>query len=394
MTLKQQAVGYFNIPHFPIAVEQAIDPNIRQCALAVAPHNSDKALIWSVSDQAKEEGIYKGMPISMAKKQCRRLKIIEPNPDLYNRVNRKLFQLFAKKLPLFEFERNGKIYFDYTGMEALYGPMEDFSFKLKNDVHQSFKLESSIGLGLNKLISKTAAKTITLERDLRLVKIGDEKKFLSPLPHIVLPAVQDLLKRNQRQCTNTLEELCLDLVEDIRLLHLDHLDIIFQKEAQRVFQMARGIDYRPICPPHQKNMLLEEIILNKPTNNLSFLHRYLEQLLDKIGHQLRSRQLFAGQLVLGLRYADYQYASKSQVLTTPFQYPQEVGDLLKSMFNKLYSRRVSLRYLSIECHHLGQYAQQLTLFQESDKSKQLIDTIDQIKQKLGANISLGGSFLK
>jgi DNA polymerase-4 len=65
------------------------------------PH-SERALVLSVSPEARREGIFKGMPLGKAMKFCPDLTVLPPNRDLTGKACHVLDKTVAHYTPLWE----------------------------------------------------------------------------------------------------------------------------------------------------------------------------------------------------------------------------------------------------------------------------------------------------
>ena len=387
-------ISYLNIPTFPIALERIQDSELKECELAIAPLSSDRAKIWAVSKEAKEAGISKGMTVATAKRLCRSLHLIHPNPDLYKQVNRKLERAILKLLPVYEFEREGKAFLDLTGFHHVYGTPEDFSLRLKKNIKEDFSLECSFGNACNKLVSKTAAKVASDDVSDHILSIneGREASFLEPMVVDVLPVVQGLKKKRTTHTQDIFEDLNLHYVKDLTQLDRFHLTIAFgPQKAELIHQMARGIDPREVHPPKHEPIIFEETHLEKETNNIFSLVREMEALVEKACHRLRAIDQYATRLTLSFRYSDFRFVEKNKTFELPFQYSHQVLKDCRRMINHMIVRRTTIRYISFELGGLTKNEIQMDFFDHFDDRKnprQIEETLDQIKEKFGSDILL------
>jgi hypothetical protein len=72
---------HLHIPAFSIAVARVCEPRLRDRPVAVAPPQSERALVISASSEARKEGVFKGIPIGKAIKLCPDLTVLPPNPE-------------------------------------------------------------------------------------------------------------------------------------------------------------------------------------------------------------------------------------------------------------------------------------------------------------------------
>lgn len=398
--MEERTISYLNVPSFPIALERIQDPRLNEREVAVAPRSSDRAKVWAVSSEARKAGISKGMPVGQAKRIAPSLTIIEPNPDLYKQVNRKLETAIKKWLPVYEFEREGKIYLDYTGFRRLYGGPEDFSLQLKRLLKNDFSLDCSLGHAANKLVAKAAAKEVIkesrpspLNHHILRIEQGQEAPFLRPLEADVLPVVRTLKSRRSSRTHNVFDELNLRTVQDLARLDRLYLTVAFGPfHAETIYKMARGIDPRPVVPPKLEPTVFSEEHLEKETNNIFDLNFKMENLLEDVCRRLRVMGQHASSLTVGLRYSDYKYVEKKKTFDDVFQYQHQVARELRKVFTHLLNRRVTIRYLSLEACGLKQSEIQLSLFDEC-RNLTLDKTLDEINNKFESKVILGRKLL-
>lgn len=398
-TMKERIISYLNIPSFPVALERIQDPRLKEREVVIAPRSSDRAKVWAVSPEARAAGLYKGMPVGHAKRVVPGLTIVEPNPDLYKQVNRKLETAIKKWLPVYEFEREGKIYLDYTGFHRLYGGPEDFSLQLKRLLKNDFSLDCSLGHAANKLVAKAAAKEVIREqsKDLILqIRRGQEEPFLHPLEADVLPIVRTLKSRRSTRTHNVFADLNLRTVADLAQLDRLYLTVAFGPfHAETIYKMARGIDPRPVVPPKSEPIVFCEEHLERETNNIFDLNFKLENLLDEVCNRLRVMGQHAQSLTIGMRYSDYKYVEKKKRFDNEFQFQHQVAKELRKVFTHLLNRRVTVRYLSLEASGLKSSEIQLSLFEEFEhkKEKSLESTLDALDRKFQGKVVFGRKLL-
>lgn len=383
---------YFNIPSFPTEVATVMHPEFKDCPMAIAPPNSDQSKILACNDLAKLEGIQKQMPLAIAKRMCRSLKVFSPEPDLYRKINSRLIHKVSKSIQLFEVEREGKIYLDFSGFEKLYGPKQDFAFNFQKEILNDFKLQSSVGMAKNKLVSKIAAKSVSYARDIYSIQFGEEKNFLSPLSHMLLPISRQIKERQQHRLGDIFDDLNIHTIHDLRSLSRVHLLVAFKDHADIIYQMARGIDHRPLLPPRREVSIAEEMQLIEETNSLSIIQSYVYELLERATFKLRHQNRYAQKIYLAIRYSDYKLVEVEKKISKPFQMSYEAEKLVFQMLSQVFYRRTNIRYITLELKSLVHQYRQLSLFdlmdtQNPEKSKEhLSEKLDAIRKKFGFDI--------
>lgn len=382
----KRTIDFLNISSFMVSVERVKDPCLKRRAVIVAPVNSDSAKVWDVSFEAKEAGVRKGMELALARRLDKNLKIVSPNPDLYQSIHKKLLRHAARLTPLFESEGLGKIYLDFTGFDKLYGKPEDFARKAREQIANSFSLTGRMGVSRNKLVAKAATNPYRVKEEvLWLPKAGS---FLDPFPNHALPVVKELKK--SAALADVFEDLNLLTVGDLRSLDMSTLEALFPGRHELIYQMARGVDHRPVLPPRNEPSIVAEAHLEE-TNSLTRLAQTMSALADQAFAKLRAKSFVAGKIKLALRYADYKYLEKTIEFRDPKQFIHEAQSDLERGLGFLFTRRTAVRYLFLELLDLGKREVQLGLFE--DPQKPLIEAVDDINKKFPRKLKFGREIL-
>jgi DNA polymerase-4 len=211
------------------------------------------------------------------------------------------------------------------------------------------------------MVSKVAAKSASPFKEIFQVKEGTEPEFLAPLPITVLPVVREMAKKNM---DTSFDDLNLKMVSDILNLDFYALEIAFGKKAQVVFEMARGIDQTPLYPSSLENIIFEESYLEEDTNDLVILRSILSHHLERATFRMRKEGIYAQKLRLSLRYSDFKFVSKEKKLKKESFYVQDFSPIIFEMFQRIYTRRTRVRFLSLEFLDLKTSEIQLSLFEE------------------------------
>lgn len=387
---------HIHIPAFSIAVERVCCPGLRERPVVVAPLHSDRAVILSASSEARQEGIFKGMPLGRAVKFYPGLIVLPPNPSLTERASKVLIKKASQYTPLWEPARPGHIYMDLTGTERLWGQAKDTANRLSREIKGDFRLAGTVGVAGNKMVSSIASRILPSEGILD-VDHGRESFFLAPLKVDFLPGVGHVRKRA------LLEELNITLVREIAEMDICNLKMIFRKETRVIHERALGIDPTPVYPPRVKPSVSEEITLQQDENDDEKLLGFLYCLVEKCAKRLRNRSLIPGRAGLLFRYADQVEVKRRVKLPCESFWDFDLYRPFEEEFIKACGRRVRVRYMRVWFQDLSSRSRQLSLFppgshREAKKQKQVIKALDKIRdryggEKIAAGRGTQGAFL-
>jgi DNA polymerase-4 len=370
---------HLHIPSFQITLERISHIELRERPVVVAPAHSERALILSVSREARREGIFKGMALNKALRFCPDLTVLPPNPALTEKGNQALAKAVAHYTPLWEPARPGHMYMDVTGTERLWGRAKDAARRISKEMKDRLSLSGAVGVAGNKMVSGIASRLMSTEGVLD-VDHGRESAFMAPLKVDLLPGIGHVRKRV------LLEELHITLVREIAVLDMQHLKMVFGRQALVIQQRAWGIDPTPVHPPEKKPTVSESITLTRDENDDHKLLATLYALVEKCGQRLRSRSLIPRQAGLVLRYSDQIEVARQIKLPDANFHDSDLYAPLEILFYKAYQRRVGIRFMRVWFRDLTAPSLQLSLFARPSgegKKDRVTNALDRIRERHG-----------
>jgi DNA polymerase-4 len=374
----EREIIYLTVPGFPVAVERVIHPELRGKPVIVAPQGASRSVVTALSPEAWSAGIRKGMVLSKAMRYCRSAIVLPPNEPLYLRACRAIFRVLENFSPVLEPSGYGHAYLDITGTGRLFGPPRDTAWRAQNEIRRQLRLDSSLGIASNKMVSRIASEVVTRPACLHDVPPGNESSFLSPLPVRLLPGIG-------AQIEAQLKDLNIRIIREITAMRLEHLTLAFGRFGILLHQRARGIDITPVNPLRAAPALEFETVLPEDSNDYDLLRRVLFDLCNHAGEQLRERKQRAGQVELRVRYADYRDDGSKFKIAPPAQssavlYARALPVLIVNL-----KRRTRVRSMHLRLTDLSFGSVQLELFVDPMPERQLKleSALDVLRRRYG-----------
>ena len=371
---------HITVPAFPIALARVIHANLRGRPVAVAPLNSERALLQCISAEAAAEGVHAGTSIYHARRSCPSLIVIAPDPHLMAKGSQALLELSGEFTPIVE-PGAGRAFLDLTASRRLFGPARDVAARLERAIANSMGLEAMAGAGINKLVSRVAA-DVMREPGVYDVFHGAERSFLAPFPVSVLPGVGE-----SRQ-TLLFRDLNLHRVEQVASLSVPQLRLAVGPFAPLLHDRARGIDRSPVQPPRFSTEIVEEGLLDQEENDDAILLSELLRLVEGCGLRLRRLKRGARKLTLSVMYADGATEQGKKVLPVAASLDLALLSAVEELFFATCRRRQRVRGLRLSCDQVAEEAGQMDLFAPvtahvSQKQVDLQETLDLLREKHG-----------
>jgi DNA polymerase IV len=378
---------HITVPAFPIALARVIHSKLRGRPVAVAPLNSERALLQCVSAEAASDGVHAGMPIYQARRFCPSLDVIAPDPHLMARGSQALMELSGEFTPIVE-PGAGRVFLDLTASRKLFGPARDVAARLEKAIGSQLGLTAMAGAGINKLVSRVAA-DVMREPGVYDVFHGSERNFLAPFPVSVLPGVGE-----SRQIL-LLRDLNLQRVEQLASLSVPQLRLAVGPFAPLLHDRACGIDRSPVQPPRFTTEIVEEGLLDQEENDDAILLCELLRLVEGCGLRLRRLKKGARKVSLSVMYADGVTEQGKKLLSTPTSLDLPLLQAVEELFFATCKRRQRVRGLRLSCDQVAEDAGQLELFAQaaadvSQKQCDLQEALDSLRDKHGKGAVLWG----
>src|SRR5437867_6209141 len=376
----EREVIHIEIAGLAVAVERVVRTELRRRAGIVAPIGPARSVVTALSQEAWEAGIRKGMVLAKAVRYCREAVILPPNEPLYARASRAIFKVLQNFSPALEPSGYGHAYLDVTGTDRLFGPARDTAWRAQKEIRQQLRLDATVGVASNKLVSKIASAVIK-PVGLQDVHPGEEPSFLAPLPVRVLPGVG-------LQTEAQLAELNIRIVRDLTVIEMEHLTLAFGRLGLALYERARGIDNTPVFPPRSVPAVDQEKTLAEDSNDYGLLRALLFELCERAGERRRIEKERAGRLELRVRYSDYREDSGKTKLAPPLQSTPALCAATEPLLKRVLTRRTRVRSLHLRLTDLAGGPVQMPLFADPGSSRQakLESSLDQLRRRFGANV--------
>jgi DNA polymerase IV len=371
----KRAIAHFDLDSFFVSVECLKNSKLRGKAIAVGGH-SDRGVVASCSYEARKFGVRSAMPVKLAKRLCPELLIIKGDMDSYSRFSNIITEIIASQVPVFEKSSIDEFYIDVSGMDKFFGCAQ-YVMELRKKIIRESGLDISHALATNKLVSKVATNEVKPNGE-SIVIAGNEKNFLAPLKIEKLPMVGN-------QTATLLHRMGVETVSILSQIPVEMLINLLGKNGIELWRRANGIDETPIVPYHEQKSIGTENTFETDTIDISFLHKELVRMTERIAFELRCNNKLTGCITVKIRYSDFQ------TMTIQSAIPYSAADHVliqkaTELFKKLYDRRLLVRLIGVRFSNLVGGNYQINLFEDTQEMIRLYQAIDSVKQQFGEKL--------
>ena len=372
-----QDVFHIRLNNIAIQAEQIMDPSIKTCSVAIISSEHPDGSIVALSSEAKEEGLFCGMKVSLVRKISHSTILLPYNKSLYNRIDNHIYSTLSRYTPTIEPNGMGNYFLDMRGMSALKGDMQNTGLSIIKHIQNETSLLGIVGISINKLVSKVI--TTVVSDMIHKVNNGDEKKFLSPLKPQVLPIVDN------RTVKRILKFLFIEQIKNIQDIskQVEEFKILFGSHANSLAKQSNGFDQSPVMPPYYLDHIVEQTILPKDTNDETILLAIVKDLAEQIAFILRKRKQVSDIVQLEIYYSDgYKSSSLGKINSID---DSSVKIIFKKLFLRANKRRNRIRTILVDLCRFSPYVEQINLFDmnHQNRSLEISRSIEKIRLKYG-----------
>lgn len=371
----ERTILHLDLDTFFVSVER-LQNNRLEGKPVIVGGSSGRSVVAGCSYECRYFGVHSGMPIKMALRLCPSAIIIHGDADLYSRYSNLITEIIAESAPVFEKTSIDEHYLDLTGMDRFFGSSL-WAAELRNKIIKNSGLPISSGMSLNKTVSKIATGEAKPNGSLK-ISANDVQPFLNPLSIRKIPGVGN-------QNYQKLRTMGVSTIESLTHIPVEIMERVMGKNGVIIWKKANGIDHSPIKPYTERKSISTERTFDTDTTDRTLLDAVIASMVEKLCFKLRKKQKLTSCVTVKIRYSDFNTTSlQKKIPYTAFDHL--LLEVVRSLFQKLYNRRMLIRLIGVKFSDLIHGFQQLSLFDSQPNIANLYMETDKMKIRYGSHI--------
>ncbi|USQ15544.1 DNA polymerase IV (plasmid) [Legionella lytica] len=291
---------------FYAAIEMRDFPELAHRPIAVGGEADRRGVIATCNYAARSFGVRSAMPTAKARKLCRNLILRPVRMEVYRQESEYIREIFAEYTDLIEPLSLDEAYLDVTESSQCQGSATWIAQEIRARIFNARQLTASAGIAPNKSLAKIASDWHKPNGQ-KVIKPEEVAAFMVDLPVRKLFGVGPKLEEK-------LHALNIQTCGDLYYYSLENLVSAFGIMGHRLYELARGIDERPVNPERiRKSISVEETYL-QDLPDVSTCIAALPELMTRLeGRIERAGPLDIHNVFVKLKFSDFQQTTVEMV---------------------------------------------------------------------------------
>jgi DNA polymerase-4 len=262
---------------FYASIEMRDNPELVGKPIAVGGSPERRGVVATCNYEAREFGIHSAMSAAQARKRCPDLIIIRPDMEKYRQASARIHDIFQRFTDVIEPLSLDEAYLDVSQCRQHDGSATQIAESIRQAVKQEVRITISAGVAPNKFLAKIASDWRKPD-GLFIIRPEQVDSFVAQLPVKKLHGVGKVTAAK-------MHGLGINTCAQLRALEQDELHQHFGSFGERLYQLSRGIDERPVQTERIRKSVSVE---NTYAHDLADLEACLAE-LPRLTAQLQKR---------------------------------------------------------------------------------------------------------
>ena len=291
-----RAIIHLDMDCFYAAIEVRDRPELKGKPVGVGGARDRRGVLTTCNYEARAFGVHSAMPTFMALQRCPKLIVLPTRFDVYRRESAVIRGILHRFSTLVEPLSLDEAYLDVTAHPGARGPLAQV---IRDLIFRKTKLTASAGIGPNKLVAKIAS---DLNKPNGQFEVMAEQvpEFMAALPVRKLWGIGRVTEQR-------LEKLGITTCAHLQRYSRTELHTVLGKWGAELFDLARGIDERPVEPDRERKSLSNEETFATNLETLADCEEKLPELFEELMAELAQKEpgRVITKIFVKLKFADF-----------------------------------------------------------------------------------------
>ncbi len=330
---------HIDMDAFYASVEQRDNPNLRGRPVIVGGDPAKRGVVAACSYEARKFGIHSAMPSKTAIRLCPMAVFLRPRFDAYKTVSCEIREIFREYSDLVEPLSLDEAFIDVTENKKNIPYATKIAIQIREKIYKKTLLTASAGVSFNKFLAKVAS-DVNKPNGIMVVTPEDAPEFIDALPIRKFFGVG-------RATEKKMYELGIRNGADLKKFTKKDLVRFFGKPGNYFFDIAHGLDTRPVKPNRIRKSIGKETTLTYDTSLKSEMLMILEKIAGQVEAIIKKQGFNGLTLTLKIKFGDFTLKTRSITLNKPVRDKDQMMEYVKSLLDNTDAGKKSVRLLGI-----------------------------------------------
>jgi len=290
---------------FFASVEQLDNPELRGKPVAVGG-SGERHVVAAASYEARKFGVRSAMPSVTAKRLCPDLVFVRHHFERYEEISSMVFEIFRKYTDIVEPLSIDEAFLDVTSDKKKIGSATIIAKEIRKEIRNKTGLTASAGISFNKFLAKIAS-NIRKPDGLFIIPPEDAEEFIESLSIEKFYGIGKVTSEK-------MHKLGIHLGADLKKWDLPALVRNFGKAGKFYYDIARGVDDRPVEPFSERKSVGTELTYEKDLTTrfeiIAEMYRIEKELMERLEHADTKGKT----ITVKVKFADFRQVTRSKTL--------------------------------------------------------------------------------
>ncbi len=331
---------HIDMDAFFAAIEQRDKPELRGKPVIVGGSPESRGVVSTCSYEARKFGVHSAMPTARAKRLCPNGIFLPVRMEAYRRESRIIRNIFYSYTDLVEPLSVDEAFLDVT-LNNFHQPSATLAARdIQSWIYRETGLTASAGVSYNKFIAKVAS-DFRKPAGLTVVPPDEGQAFIDALPIEKFYGVGKVTAAK-------FKKMGVNNGYDLRQLSQIEIADKFGKPGLFYYEIARGIDNRPVQPERARKSLGREVTLVEDLDDCGEMLRIIKELSGRVEVLLEKEKIPGGRTVtLKIRYEDFQIVTRSRSFEHEVRERDEIFGTAADLLNLTEAGERKVRLLGV-----------------------------------------------
>ena len=349
----QRKIIHIDMDAFFASVEKLDNPAYRDIPIAVGG-GEERGVVSAACYLARKYGVRSAMSGRMAKKLCPNITFTPVRYQRYKQISKQIHEIFHRFTDQVEPLALDEAYLDVTENKVNVSSAPLIALNIKELIKKELNLTASAGVSYNKFLAKLASDE-DKPNGLFVIEEQDADEYIQNLPIHRFYGIGETT-------AHKLREIGVIKGKDLLPYSIEQLEAYFGKMGHFLYNIARGIDHRPVEANHIRKSIASETTFDEDIWNHQTLLDAIEQQVEELWSRVTRLRRVGKTVSIKLKFNDFTQITRAKTGLTYVKDMEEAKAIALELTEKLFPLEKPIRLVGVQLSNLNPEEFQLELF--------------------------------